>query len=101
MKVPNLPKKNKTRSELKSTRLWKKTSNNAKSPRRKPKKMATPKTDTKMAMPRTVTPKTDTRMAMPKTETPKTDTRTVKPRTATKPWRLTTRTRMAMSKVIL
>ena len=87
MKVPNLPKKNKTRSELKSTRLWKKTSNNAKSPRRKPKKMAAPKTDTKMAMPRTVTPKTDTR--------------TVKPRTAAKPWRLTTRTRMAMSKVIL
>ena len=71
---------------MKSTRLWKKTSNNAKSPRRKPKKMATPKTDTKMAMPRTVTPKTDTR--------------TVKPRTA-KPWRLTKRTRMAMSKVIL
>ena len=71
---------------MKSTRLWKKTSNNAKSPRRKPKKMATPKMDTKMAMPRTVIPKTDTR--------------TVKPRTA-KPWRLTTRTRMAMSKVIL
>ena len=71
---------------MKSTRLWKKTSNNAKSPRRKPKKMAAPKTDTKMAMPRTVTPKTDTR--------------TVKPRMA-KPWRLTKRTRMAMSKVIL
>ena len=71
---------------MKSTRLWKKTSNNAKSPRRKPKKMATPKTDTKMAMPRTVILKTDTR--------------TVRPRTA-RPWRLTKRTRMAMSKVIL
>merc|ERR1712049_17465 len=30
-------------------------------------KMATPKTDTQMAMPRTVTPKTDTRTARPRT----------------------------------